>query len=318
MARDIKTYIGRFAPTPSGPLHLGSLSTALASWLFARQNRGQWFLRIDDLDTVRCRESYTARILRQLEDHGLCWNGRPYRQSERADLYHGALRQLKASGLIYPCACTRASSRREGLAGHDGPIYSGRCRNECFPAPGPVTYRLRTRAGRIFLDDRHLGRLEREIEEDIGDFIVRRADGVIGYYLASAIDEHDLGITEIVRGADLLLPSLRHQLTLEALELPPATYRHIPIILDTNGTKLSKQTQAPPVDENNATVNLLRILSLLGQHPPLALEQATPKIVLEWAIQHWNPDQIPRTSTISLDHGWQGSDRVSANTGAVQ
>lgn len=319
MTKDARPYIGRFAPTPSGPLHLGSLSTALASWLFARKVKGEWFLRIDDLDTLRCRTSHITRILKQLEGHGLWWNGTPYRQSRRVDLYHNALSRLKTEGLVYPCVCTRITSRRDGPIGQDGPIYSGRCRNG-FPSISPerVAYRLRAPSGRIFLDDRHFGYLERDIGRDIGDFIVRRTDGVIGYYLASAIDEHDMGITEVVRGADLLLSSLRHQLVQTALQLPPTTYRHVPIILNGVGVKLSKQNGAPPAHENNASANLAHILKLFAQRPPPDLTQATPKIVLEWAIQHWKPDRIPKSMKISLEPNRKNAARLLGNPSAVQ
>lgn len=303
MTNNRPSYIGRFAPTPSGPLHIGSLSTALASWLFARTNGGQWIIRIDDLDAARCRSSYVTRILIQLETHGLWWDGTPYHQSGHVDLYRDALSRLKAKRLVYPCLCSRIKSRQEGFIGRDGLVYSGLCRKGLKEESGRVAYRLRTQAGCIFLNDQHLGRLERDVEKDIGDFIVQRADGVIGYYLACAVDEHELGITEIVRGADLLLPSLRHLLILSALELPPIAYRHIPIIVDVNGDKLSKQNGAQPAGEDHAARNLLNILYLLGQNPPPDLGRAQPKLVLEWAIEHWDPGRIPRSSEISISSG---------------
>lgn len=284
-------YRGRFAPTPSGPLHLGSLLTALASWLRARQADGSWLLRIDDLDQARCPPGASTLILRQLESHGLHWDEAPRIQSEHGEEYAATLSRLRAQGLVYSCHCTRARLAVESRPGPDGPIYSGRCRS-APPSPGAAALRWRVPSGSVDLLDPVQGHLSRDAETDIGDFVLRRSDGVFGYQLACVVDEQAQGITEVVRGADLIGSSLRQALLLRELGLPIPSYVHLPVLVAADGRKLSKQNGAPALDERNTGCNLLRCLNALGASPPPELAGAANSEVLGWALREWNLAQV--------------------------
>lgn len=281
-------YRGRFAPTPSGPLHLGSLLTALASWLRARQAGGDWLLRIDDLDQARCPPGARETILRQLEAHGLHWDGTPRIQSEHLREYAAALEQLRAQGGVYPCNCTRARLAIESRSGPDGPVYSGRCRATPADSAAANALRWRVPGGRVVLDDPIQGQLWRDAESEIGDFVLRRGDGIYGYQLACVVDEQAQGITEVVRGADLIGSSLRQLLLLRALSLSVPTYVHLPVLAAPDGRKLSKQNGAAALDERSASHNLLLCLRALGQEPPAALRGAATREILDWALRHWS------------------------------
>jgi glutamyl-Q tRNA(Asp) synthetase len=285
-------YRGRFAPTPSGPLHLGSLLTALASFLQARAAGGSWLLRVDDLDGPRCRPEHAETILRQLEAHALLWDETPRFQSRHVEEYGAAYGKLEQTGLLYPCACTRAQLARDSLPGVDGPIYAGTCRGLAATPPRPA-WRLRTGPGRLELDDPWQGLLKRDAEKDIGDFVLRRADGAIGYQLACVVDEAAQGITEVVRGADLIGSSFRQLWLQQLMRLAPPAYRHLPVLAGADGRKLSKQNHAEAVETRRAPVNLLECLGLLGQPYPAELRQAPAPEILAWAIAHWNSGTVP-------------------------
>lgn len=289
-------YRGRFAPTPSGPLHLGSLLTAVASFVHARRQGGRWLLRIDDLDRERCPPRMTSRILRQLEAHGLHWDEAPRVQARHVGDYAAALERLRASGLTYACSCTRAALRASAVPGPDGPVYPGTCR-----ALGHARGSERLHVGRepLCFDDGWQGRQCRDPARDIGDFVVRRADGVIAYQLACAVDEHAQRITEVVRGADLLGSTFQQRWVLERLGWRPPAYRHLPVLLGSDGRKLSKQNRATPVDGRRAAASLVACLDLLQQAPPPALSRATPPRVLEWAVSNWDAAKVPRTAQIA-------------------
>jgi glutamyl-Q tRNA(Asp) synthetase len=288
-------YRGRFAPTPSGPLHLGSLVTALASFLQARRAGGQWLLRIDDLDRARCPPGTDAVILKQLETHGLRWDGAIRYQSAHRDEYLGALSQLECSKRVYPCSCTRQLLRTSCRAGPDDPVYPGTCR--AGPAPGKhASLRLRLDSGSVCFDDAGFGRQCRRQADEIGDFVVRRADGIPAYQLACAVDEAAQAITEVMRGADLLGSTFRQRLVQEALGLTPPRYHHLPLLLDARGRKLSKQNHAPAVRGEVAHETLVLGLELLGQSPPAGLEAASVHEILDWGIRHWNAGHIPQTT----------------------
>lgn len=292
-------YRGRFAPTPSGPLHLGSLLTALASWLDARAAGGDWLLRIDDLDAPRCPPGADDFILHQLEAHGLHWDETPRRQSEHIEAYQQAYERLHRAGLVYDCGCTRAMLAAESPPGPDGPVYSGRCREAATARSGSSSSkRLRLTRRRIELNDPVQGPLVRDIATEVGDFVLKRADGLIGYQLACVIDEAAQGINEVLRGADLIGSSLRQQLLQDELGLPSPRYLHLPVLTEADGRKLSKQNGATALEVNQAGRNLERCLRLLGQAPPpsgLPVEE-----LLQHARQHWQRSGIPRQLTLPV------------------
>jgi len=283
-------YRGRFAPTPSGPLHLGSLLTALASYLQARSAGGVWLLRIDDLDTERSRPEHIDAILHQLEAHQLHWDEPPRLQSRHVAEYETAFEGLHDLGLLYPCSCTRVQLARNSLPGIDGAVYAGTCRDHAALGER-VAWRLRAGDGELQMSDAWQGQLGRSLRHDIGDFVVRRADGHIGYQLACVVDEAVQGISEVVRGADLIGSSFR-QMRLQALLGLPA-YRHLPLLLDGEGRKLSKQNHAQPVTSTGAGDNLHYCLQLLGQAPPPMLRGAAAAEVMQWGQVHWNAQTIP-------------------------
>jgi len=288
----VPAYRGRFAPTPSGPLHLGSLITALAGYLDARHSGGHWLLRLDDLDAPRCRPEHSDTILRQLEAHGLQWDEPVRCQSRHVDEYEAAFEQLRAEGLCYRCICTRAMLAEQSRPGVDGPIYAGTCRH--LDRGNRGAWRLRMPAGEMTLSDRLHGVISRDIERDIGDFVIRRADGQIGYQLASVIDERAQGITALVRGADLIGSSLRQKCLMQQFGIAAPSYLHVPVLLDTSGLKLSKQNHALPITSANAAQNLIRALDLLGQLEFAADWHGRVDDILRDAIQHWEPTHIPR------------------------
>lgn len=275
----MSSYSGRFAPTPSGALHLGSLVTALGSWLDARAAGGRWALRIDDLDGPRVRAGAEDEILRQLEAHGLWWDGAVRRQSEHVAEYTAALEQLRAAGSLYACRCTRAELARFEPAQEDGEAaYPGTCRRAGW---SDVDASLRVRVDPA--DAHHTG----------GDFVVRRRDGQIGYQLACAVDEHAQGITDVVRGADLVQSGQRQRWLMRMLGLPSPRYRHLPLVLAKNGLKLSKRNESEPLRIERAAANLRLALLLLGQEAPRDSSDSDIDGLLRTATARWAPERIP-------------------------
>lgn len=287
-------YRGRFAPTPSGPLHLGSLFTALAGWLDARAQHGSWLIRLDDLDQARCVRGGGDIILRQLEQHGLHWDEAPRYQSQHRAEYQAALLRLRQAGHLYPCSCTRAELQAESLTGPDDAVYAGHCRQHPRNRSRAMALRFRVPARSLILQDDWQGDQRRDVIRDIGDFILQRSDGVIGYQLACVIDEQAQDITHVVRGSDLLGSSFRQRLLQDALEWEAPRYRHLPVLGDASGRKFSKQNHAQAITPVQATRNLWRCLDLLDQAPPASLKSETPSALLQWAIEHWRPELIAR------------------------
>lgn len=274
-------YIGRFAPTPSGPLHMGSLLTAVASWLRARAAGGQWRLRIDDLDAPRCQPGAEATILQQLEAHGLDWDGDVDRQSAHHAVYAAALQRLIDAGQVYRCICTRQQRVATARPGRHGPVYDGRCRDAGHRIEGDGALRLRLPAtARLDFEDAALGPQSCDPERDVGDFILLRRDGVLAYHLACAIDESRLGISEVVRGGDLLASTFPQLAIMDALGLRRPAYRHGPLLLDAHGRKLSKQNHAPAIDPARASANLLHCLQALGLQAPENAVHLPPRRLL--------------------------------------
>ena len=262
-------YIGRFAPSPSGPLHAGSLVAALASYLDARAHRGTWLLRIEDIDEMRTVPGAVAAIMQTLAAFGMQHDGAVLMQSQRKDLYQAACDRLTAH--VYPCGCTRKeiADSRLGIAADGAAIYPGTCRHGIAAGKTARTLRLRVPdAGQadeaITFDDRWLGPLTQHLATEVGDFVLKRADGYWAYQLAVVVDDADQGVTHIVRGTDLLESTGRQIYLQRLLGLPTPSYMHVPVVLNESGEKLSKQTGAQALDLAHPLDELLRAARFLG------------------------------------------------------
>lgn len=285
-------YCGRFAPTPSGPLHFGSLVAAAGSYLEAKSRGGRWRLRIDDLDAARVAPGAVNAILTCLEALGFEWNGAVIFQSKRVLAYHSALHRLWQQRLLYPCACTRGQIAGLGPAGTEGPIYPGTCRRGIPPGRAARALRLDMAGATVSFEDALFGTQRRNLEREAGDFVVYRADGVYAFHLASAVDDGELGITHVVRGADLLESSARQIHVLRLLGLPVPQYTHLPVAVDSGGEKLSKQTRAAAVDRSRPVPVLCAVLRFLNQPVPPGLDGAALGDFWQHAIRHWNLQRI--------------------------
>jgi glutamyl-Q tRNA(Asp) synthetase len=287
------SYRGRFAPSPTGELHFGSLITALGSFLDARNRDGVWLVRMEDLDRAREVPGAAASILATLEACGLTWDGPVVYQSQRLEYYREAAEALRRAGLAYPCGCSRADLRRAGRPGPEGPVYPGTCRTGLAAGRHPRSLRLRTDASPVTVHDRIQGLLTQRLEQTLGDFVIRRADGLFAYQLAVVVDDAEQGITEVVRGADLFASAPRQVYLQGLLGLPRPGYAHLPLALDEQGRKLSKQWAARPVARRAPLPALYAALAHLGQPlPEPGLDR--PDSLLAWALAHWDPARIPR------------------------
>lgn len=288
-------YRGRFAPSPTGPLHFGSLAAAVASWLDARAAGGAWLLRLEDLDAPRCVPGAAESIVRTLRDCGLDWDGDITWQSQRLDRYREALDTLLARDLAFPCACTRKeiadSATGRGRSGETP--YPGTCRAGLPAGRVPRSWRLRVPAGLFEFVDRLQGPQAEDVARETGDFILLRADGVFAYQLAVVVDDAAQGVTDVVRGADLLGSTPRQLALQQALGLPQPRYLHIPVAANPHGEKLSKQTRAPAA----GPASLPAVLRFLGFDPPLSLE---PPALLRWAARRWDPARLPRAVSVAV------------------
>jgi glutamyl-Q tRNA(Asp) synthetase len=288
---------GRFAPSPTGALHFGSLVAALASYLDAKSRGGEWLLRIEDLDPLREAPGATDAILRTLDHYGLHWDRPPVYQSKRIDHYRQALDRLIHAGMVYPCACSRREIADSGLMGLDAPVYPGTCRAGLGAGRSPRTWRLRVDDIVVVFNDEVQGEQRQNLQEEIGDFVLKRADGLFAYQLAVVIDDAHQGITRVTRGADLLSSSARQIYLQRCLELPTPAYLHIPAAVNDAGEKLSKQTFAAPISDEKAGVTLVNALRFLGQDVPAELAQSSPRTILEYALARWDVRRIPRQLT---------------------
>ncbi len=293
-----RPYVGRFAPSPTGPLHFGSLVAALGSCLEARAHGGRWLLRLEDVDVPRCSPAAADAILRTLEACGFEWDGEVMVQSRRTARYREPLDALIAAGRAYPCACTRRELADSALA-HDGAhVYPGTCRHGLPPGRSARAWRLRVDAGEICFDDAVQGRLCQELERDVGDFVLLRADGWFAYQLAVVVDDADQGVTHVVRGADLIDSTPRQIFLQRCLGLPTPAYAHLPVVVNERGEKLSKQTLAAPVDPDDPVPSLAAALAFLGQSPPAGLWRVTTAEFWAWARAHWNLAAVPRVRAL--------------------
>jgi glutamyl-Q tRNA(Asp) synthetase len=283
-------YIGRFAPSPTGPLHFGSLCTALASFLQARSQQGLWLIRIDDLDTPRNIKGSADNILKTLDAFGLHWNNSVVYQSQYLDVYYEILDQLVRDKLIYPCTCSRKTLTA---------IYSGVCRDKQTQPNSPYSLRIKTDNRIISFEDELQGFISHNLAEH-GDFILKRKDQIIAYQFAVVIDDDRQHINHVVRGFDLLESTPRQIYLQQILGLVTPNYMHVPVIIDEQGYKLSKQTRATAVDLKKPHAVIFELLDLLKQNPPSELQHAPSTELLGWAIEHWNPAMLKNLRAICM------------------
>lgn len=291
-------YRGRFAPSPTGPLHFGSLVAAVGSYLEARSCGGRWLVRVEDLDPPREIPGAAGAILRALEAYGFEWDGEIMFQGRRAGAYRVALAVLQRSGMVFPCACSRKDIADSVLAPAAEPVYPGTCRNGLSPGRTARALRARVEDAVIGFDDALQGRIEQNLAREVGDFVVRRADGVFAYQLAVVVDDFEQGITDVVRGADLLASTPRQLLLQSRMSYPAPKYAHLPVAVDRNGEKLSKQTLAPPLPVPAEPRQIWRALRFLGQDPPGELAQGSIAQIWDWAFPNWRTQKIPRRRSI--------------------
>ncbi len=291
-------YIGRFAPSPTGPLHLGSLYAAVASFLQARSQKGKWLVRIDDLDSYRNVPDAADDILYALEAFGLFWDGSVFYQSEQLKSYQSALAQLKQQRLLYPCICTRKTLTQYHAQNLGPNIYPKFCSNKLISKDQEHALRVKTENIDISFTDQLQGKITENLQQQHGDFILKRKDQIIAYQLAVVIDDQNQQVTEIVRGIDLLDSTTRQIYLQQKLGLNPQRYMHIPVIVDQQGCKLSKQAFATAVDPKTARAVLFKLLKLLKQSPPAELYNAPVEQQLVWAISHWNPTLLKKVRAI--------------------
>jgi glutamyl-Q tRNA(Asp) synthetase len=282
------TYVGRFAPSPTGPLHFGSLLGALASFLDARAHQGRWLLRIEDIDPPREVDGAIPAILDCLIAHGLHWDGEVLYQSTRIAIYREISQQLLATEHAFFCTCSRTD-----LADQGG-IYSGRCRR-CKTQPTvPHAIRLQVDNSAICFDDAIQGNIEQGLPAEVGDFVIFRKENLPAYQLAVVVDDAAQGVSHIVRGSDLLDSTPRQIFLQRCLQLSKFQYAHIPVIANAFGQKLSKQTFANPLDNQRAAENLCDALQFLGQVSPPPAIAGEPAAILNWATAHWDIQRIPK------------------------
>ena len=288
---------GRFAPSPTGPLHFGSLVAALASYCDARARGGRWLVRIEDVDEPRSRPLAERAILDSLTRHGFRWDGDVVRQSERTARYEDALEQLRSKGLVYACACTRRELASAAMSASGERIYPGTCRDRGIDAHAPhVAQRVRVGDAVIDYLDALQGPQRQDLAREAGDFIVRRADGYFAYQLAVVVDDAMQGITSVVRGADLLSSTPRQIFLQRALGLPTPAYLHVPVAIDNAGEKLSKQTGAAALADDDAVTTLLAAWRFLDQSMPQG-RPANAEAFMAHAIAAWRRERLPATQS---------------------
>lgn len=294
----IDACIGRFAPSPSGPLHFGSLVAALASYLDARAYGGQWLVRMEDIDPPREMPGAADTILCQLEAHGLLWDGTVLYQSQRSDAYEAALARLLSSGMAYACCCTRQQVQAMGG------IYNGQCAGRGLPRSGNAL-RLRVPPSTyVAFDDLFQGPQQQWLDREVGDFVIHRKDGLYAYQLAVCVDDGEQGITHVIRGSDLLDSTTRQLFLLDQLGLPRPCYGHVPVALNPEGQKLSKQNLARSLAGQLPAHNLAVALGWLGLALPVELRGAPVADLLTWGVALWRRDGVPRVMSQAAPSGY--------------
>lgn len=288
------SYVGRFAPSPTGPLHFGSLVAAMGSYLQAKSCNGRWLVRMEDIDPPREVEGAADLILRTLETYGFQWDDEVLFQSHRSEAYQAVLDDLGKRGLVYPCGCSRKqqAENREALKLPPG-VYPGTCRgNVNFVVGGQQAVRVLVVEREISFLDRLQGRQQQHLLHEVGDFVVYRADGQFAYQLAVVIDDAAQGITEVVRGSDLLDSTARQIYLQQALGMVTPGYLHLPLAVNERGAKLSKQSHAEPLPLDGPLRPLWQALDFLGQGPPVELRKVELADFWQWAISHWQLEKV--------------------------
>jgi glutamyl-Q tRNA(Asp) synthetase len=300
MSRSNTAYVGRFAPSPTGPLHFGSIIAALASYLDARHHGGEWLLRMDDLDTPRVQTGADDKILHALEILGMQWDGSVLYQSQRQDAYREAELKLQSKAFLFPCYCSRKLVK--------GKPYPGTCRQAKLKLDRQHAIRIRTKPGTYTLHDLIQTEYSQNLYDDVGDFIIKRADGLYAYHLAVVLDDAYQEITHIVRGADLMDSTPRQIYLQQQLGLATPVYAHLPLAVSQSGQKICKQSKAKDVLLNNQPTSILfNCLDFLGQKPESGLLQASVNEVLQWGIQNWQLSKVPKLANITAPAKYQSA-----------
>lgn len=304
-------YVGRFAPSPTGPLHFGSLVAAVGSYLRARSCDGRWLVRMEDIDPLREVDGAADLILRTLEAYGFEWDGDVLWQHTRLEAYQAVLDTLCQRGLAYPCRCSRKQQAESRAALQLPPgVYPGTCRNRAgVDRKQRQAVRLLVEAAEIAFEDRLQGVQQQHLLSEVGDFVLFRADGQFAYQLAVVVDDAAQGITEVVRGSDLLDSTPRQIYLQQVLALPTPRYLHLPVAVNDDGEKLSKQTCATPLPLREPLPSLWRALDFLGQNPPTALLGGGVDEFWQWAISHWQLARVPSRLAVSVLPEWSQSRR---------
>ena len=298
----VTRYRGRFAPSPTGPLHFGSLIAAVGSYLDARTHGGEWLVRIEDIDAPRTVPGAADHILRTLEGFGFEWDGDVVYQSRRIDIYHAALVHLQLAGLAYPCSCSRseiaASASRPSVDG--GLLYPGTCRGGLRDGAAARAWRLRVPDREFVFHDRIQGKVRQNLERDVGDFVLLRADGQFAYQLAVVVDDADQSVNAVVRGADLLDSTLRQVWLQQCLGMATPSYAHVPVAVNAAGEKLSKQTKATAVEPTEGLAVLCRVMRFLGQAAYPDGTGGSLRDFWRWAVASWDMARVPSLRSASF------------------
>ena len=294
-SNNLPPYVGRFAPSPTGPLHFGSLVAAMGSYLQAKCVDGRWLVRMEDIDPLREVEGAADLILKTLELYGFEWHGEVMWQSSRGEAYRAVLEDLHKSGLVYSCGCSRKqlSEKRAALNLPPG-IYPGTCRGRGISvADVQQAVRLLVDDQEICFFDQLQGEQRQNLLREVGDFVVFRSDGQFAYQLAVVVDDAAQGITEVVRGSDLLDSTPRQIYLQQRLRLATPVYLHLPVAVNDDGEKLSKQTYAQPLSLSEPLPSLWHALDFLGQEPPVELIKGSLDDFWQWAVRHWQLGKVP-------------------------
>jgi glutamyl-Q tRNA(Asp) synthetase len=294
----VPDYRGRFAPSPTGALHFGSLIAAVGSYLEAKSHNGEWLVRIENLDKPREIPAASHEIFRALEILGMEWDHEVIYQDQRKDTYENILTILNKRGLTYSCTCTRKEIADSSITGISGQIYAGTCRNNVQNKDRPGAVRIKTDNNIIEFEDSLHGLISQRLESETGDFILRRSDGIYAYQLAVVADDATQGITNVVRGADLLDSTPRQIYLQKLLGYSTPTYMHLPVAVNNQGEKLSKQTKAALLDISNPVKQLVEAVNFLGQESPIELLGNNVSSFWKWAIENWHPEKIHKKRTL--------------------